>query len=420
MSVTFSPVLLPHHQKADGTNFYRIRVTHKRMHRYLKTSICVEQKNLTRGGKVRDTFIIDQVDDLVRRMRRIASEITAAELNAMDIDEVVRFVEARLVKPQEFRLDFVEFGMKVAEKKSPGTASVYRVALNALVRFFSGRHPDISEITVRNLRAFEEFIRAEPVVKVNWRTGEAMKINKTKGTRAPSQYLASLRHIYRAARAEFNDPDLGKFVLPVDPFEYYTVPKIPSSRHRDIPVEVIQKMIDTRSELTDRVRLAIDAFLISFSLMGMNAADMYECAKPRDGILHYCRKKTAGRRDDKAEMYVRIEECVRPILAEYKDSDRAFRYHRIYSNKDTFTTALNQGLKIWCRRYGQEPFTFYSARHSWATIGHGKRCNIPMVLISAGLCHVPASNNTDQVYVRLDWEQVWDANAKILSLFDWE
>lgn len=420
MSVTISAVLLDHQRKADGTNFYRIRITHQRKHRYLKTNICIEPGDLGRGGKLNNSAKIDLRDNLLKRMRNAAAAIDLYELKTMTIDEVVRQIESRMVDPEQFRLDFVEFGRKLADKKSPGTAGVYHTSLNALLRFFKLRHPDISEINVRNLRKFEEFIRNEPVVKVNWRTGESTKIAKTKGSRAPSQYLAAIRHIYKAARIEYNDPDTGKFLIPVDPFEYYSVPRIPASRHRDIPVEVIQQMIDTRHELTGRVRMAVDAFLISLGLMGMNAVDLYSCAKPKKGILHYCRTKTANRRDDGAEMFIRIEDSIRNIIKDYTGENRAFDYYTRYSNEETFTTALNQGLAIWCRRYSREKFTFYSARHSWATIGRSKRCNIDKGLITIGLCHVSPTRDTDDIYARIDWELLWDANAKILSVFDWK
>lgn len=420
MSVTISAVLLSHQRKADGTNFYRIRITHQRKHRYIKTNICIEPGDLGRGGKLNNSAKIDLRDDLLKRMRNAAAAIDSYDLKTMTVDEVVRQIESRMVDPEQFRLDFIEFGRKLADKKSPGTAGIYRTSLNALLRFFKLRHPDISEINVRNLRKFEEFIRNEPVVKVNWRTGESKKIAKTKGSRAPSEYLAALRHIYKAARIEYNDPDTGKFLIPVDPFEYYSVPRIPAAKHRDIPVETIQMMIDTRCELDGRVKMAIDAFLISFGLMGINAVDLYRCDKPVKGILRYNRTKTAPRRDDSAEMYVRVEECIKNIMKEYKGADRCFDYSRRYSNEGTFTTALNQGLDIWCTRYKQQRFTFYSARHSWATIGRGKRCNIDKGLITAGLCHVSDSKNADDVYIRQDWEQLWDANAKILSVFDWK
>lgn len=420
MSTTVKALLLDHQKKDDGTNYFRIRVTHQRKSRYIKTNICVGPEDYTRSGSLKSGGKKDLATNLELRMRGVIDAMDMYDLKAMTIGEVVEALEAKLEVPEDFRLDFVEFGRKIADKKSPGTANIYHTSLNALVRFFKGRNPDIGEITVRNLRGFEEFLRREPVVKVNWRTGESKTLKKKKGARAPSQYIGALRHIYKSARMEFNDPDIGKFLLPVDPFEYYSVPRIPSAKHRDIPVEVIQHMIDTRHELKDRVRMAVDAFLISFGLMGMNAADMFICGKPKKGILRYNRKKTEDRRDDGAEMRVRVENCIRLIAKDYKGEDRMFDYYGRYANADTFTTALNQGLKIWCKRYDEDRFTFYSARHSWATIGRGKRCNIDKTLITAGLCHVDSSKNSDDVYIRQDWEQVWDANAKILSIFNWK
>ena len=166
--------------------------------------------------------------------------------------------------------------------------------------------------------------------------------------------------------------------------------------------------------------MAVDAFLISFGLQGMNAIDLYYCPKLKGNMLTYCRTKTTTRREDGAEMFLRVEECIRKIMDDYKDKERCFDYHRRYSNPGTFTTALNQGLARWCNMHGQDAFTFYSARHSWATIGRSKRCNIDKGLITAGLCHVSDSHNSDDVYIRLDWEMVWDANAKILAVFDWK
>lgn len=421
MAVTTTLVLLDHHWKENDTNLFRIRVTHKRKSRYLKTNIICHRLDLNRKGEVITEGIKDAVHDMEKKLRDIINSMDTFDLESMTIDEVAKAINAQLEKPERFRLDFVEFGMQVAQKKSEGNARTYTVALNALVRFFGGKNPDISEITVRNLRKFEEFLRNEKVVKVDWRTGVRRNIRKSKENgRAPSLYLSNIRHIYKCARIEFNDPDLGRFPIPVDPFEYYSVPKAPAAKHRDIPVEVIQMLIDTRRELTGRQRMAVDAFLISFGLCGMNATDMYHCGKvKKNGVLHYNRRKTADRRDDGAEMRVMVHPCIKEIMQEYKDDERAFSFHRTYSRMDSFSTALNVELKRWCNKYRQDTFTFYAARHSWATIGRGKRCNIDAKVITAGLCHVDQNNRVDDIYVNFDWEQLWDAQKKILDVFKW-
>lgn len=420
MGVTFKILLEERYKKADGSNFLRIRVTHQRRTKMIRTNIAILPEDLTRSGVIKNTDKNEMAADLVKRMRKAADSIDHYKLKAMTVEEVVEYIDAKLAEPEVFELDFFEYGQKIADKKKKGTGDVYRTSLNALLRFFKGRHPDIKEITVRNLYAFEEFIKNEPVVKVNWRTGKEKQLKKTKGRRATSQYIGAVRHIYNCAKKEYNDPDLGIFRIPNDPFAYYSVPQIPASTHKAIPVEVIQLMIDTRRELTHRVRMAVDAFLISFGLCGMNAADMYICAKAKKNIVHYFRSKTTDRKDDRAEMFVRIEPCIRMIMKDYQGNESLFDYAQRYANKDVFTTALNQGLRIWQKRYKQEDFTFYAARHSWGTIAGSSRCNIDDRVISVGMSHADERNKMNSIYVKFDWNQLYEANAKIMGVFKWK
>ena len=417
MATTLHPVLLDHHWKADGTNIVRIRVTHNRKLKYIKTNITVTKKDVNKKGEIKDYDLKILVEDLMRKFRATLNGMDMFVLQDMEIDKVVDLLNESL-KPDVFTLDFVDFGYRVAEKKSASNAKTYYTALNALVRFFEGRHPDISEITVRNLRAFEEYINNEKVVKVDWRKGTSRAIEKPKGTRAASLYISNIRAIYKQARIEYNDPDLGKFRIPNDPFEYYSLPKLPASKHRDLSPEVIQKMIDTRKSLTGKMRMAVDTFLISFALCGMNAADLFTAAKPKKDILYYQRMKTRNRRDDGAAMRVKIFPCIQKIMKDYADEERCFSYYTLYNNKDIFTTALNCGLRQWIAKYEQEDFTFYSARHSWGTIASSKKCKVDSKVVTIGLCHT--SNSVDDIYINFDWEQLWDAQETVLKVFNWK
>lgn len=422
MAVNFQAVVLPHQRKKDGTNVVRIRVTHNRESKWIKSNIVLSAKEQTKDGKPRSRAVMKPAEELIERMVEVVNSIDMFKLQKMTVDDLVKYINVALEEPDKFTLDFIEYGRKVAEKKrSRGTKQSYTVAMNALERFFKGKHPDISEITVRKLREFEEFLRNENTIRVNWRTGKIKTTKKEKGSRAVSLYLAAVRHVYHCARLDYNDPDLNLFPIPNDPFEYYSVPKEPMARHRDIPMEVIQLMIDTRQQYQRRVRVSLDAFLISFGLYGMNAIDMYTCVKPKRDIIIYNRTKTRNRRDDKSEMRVKIEPCIQKIMDDYKGRDRCFDFYERFASIDSFSQALNAGLQIWADNHKVEKFHFYSARHSWATIGAGKRCNIAWETISAGLCHVNrGTRRVDAIYINQDWEQIWDANKKILELFDWK
>lgn len=426
MSTSVNPVLLDHHWKDDGTNFYRLLLIHNRKKKYLKTNILVTKSDLSRGGKVKTLAVRTAIDDLVLRIRKIVADINMYDLESMSVEEVAKHIEIKEKAPEKFMLDFYDFGMTVACGKSEGTRVCYRSALNALLRFFKGRHPDISEITVRNLRAFEAYLRTEEtIVKNKFREGPIKpkkdKERKKKTDATYHAYLARLRHVYQCARMQFNDPDLGLFPLPVDPFDYYSVPKSPASQHRNLSVNTIQKMIDTRKSLEGSQRFAVDVFLISFGLCGINIADMFVCSKPNeDGILYYNRKKTEKRRGDKAEMRVKVYPCILEIMKEYLDDGQCFNFYKRFTMKKTMNKAVNIGLRKWQADNGEKDFTFYSARHSWATIGKSKLCNIDKGIITAGLCHVDANNKTDDVYIQFDWELLWDAQKKILDVFKWK
>jgi len=55
MGVMFQAVVLPHQRKADGTNMVRIRVTHKRESKWIKTNITLYPSDMTKAGKVKNS-----------------------------------------------------------------------------------------------------------------------------------------------------------------------------------------------------------------------------------------------------------------------------------------------------------------------------------------------------------------------------
>lgn len=419
MAITVDYVILPHLKKDDGTNFIRLRVTHKRKSKYIKTNIVIEPADLTRSGNLKNQGKEDLADDEVKKWRKVLAEVNTTSAEVMTVDDVVNYAKKRLSENEGFRLDFVAYGLSLAVKMKPSTAHNYRVALRSLVRYF-GHNPDISEITVKSMRGFEDHLRNEPRMVFYINKGIVKESKHEKGGRAVSSYIGDIRAIFNKARMEFNEPDRNYFPIPIDIFEYYKVPRPPVADHRDIPAGWVQMMIDQRKGLQGRERLGVDLFLLSFTLMGMNAVDMYEAReKPRDGVLHYFRTKTKDAKADRAEMFVRIEPVAREIMSDYLGRGRVFDFSERYATRLNFTVAINKGLRQWIARNGLEDFTFYSARHTWATIGASKRVGVDFALITEGLSHSDASRKMDMVYIRKDWERVWDANAKVLELFRW-
>ncbi|WP_285815618.1 hypothetical protein [Phocaeicola sartorii] len=157
--------------------------------------------------------------------------------------------------------------------------------------------------------------------------------------------------------------------------------------------------------------------------MGANVADLYE-AKPFDGdVWTYNRKKTRELRADRAEIHVRIPDCLRPFLDRLGSGTSSEWWlpvlHNSAVSSEKVTALLNKRLTRWAQVNGVPRFTMYAARHSWATIARSRSVGIDKATVDECLCHVGDYQMTD-IYAERDWSTLWEANDKVLSLFDWK
>lgn len=408
-SISFTPVVLAHHKRRNGAYNLKIRVTFKRKSSYFSTSVMVYPSDLTKNMELKGTEIKLKAMALVKELNDAVGDLTLTQLESMDVNGICDHIR-RVLNPESFRLDFLEYTLKQAAKKPSGTALCYRSMVSALKRYTGRDALDISEINVRFLRGFETFLGEE----ANY------KDKKEKKGRKVSQYLGAVHHIHNLARLEFNEPDTGIMRIPINPFDYYRVPAQKAASHRNKSVEFIQKMIDARSELKGRERLGVDVFLLSFALMGMNSPDLYEARPLKNGVIHYNRTKTRGRRGDDAEMRVKVEKCIAPLVDEYADpsGERLFNFHERYASFNGLTVAVNTGLRSWAKGAGEDAVTLYNARHSFATIAHSSKCGVDKSTVDECLCHASSMKMAD-IYIAKDWEVLFQANRKVLALFDW-
>lgn len=401
--VTFAPVIYSQYKRKDGTYTVKIRMTFKRQSKFISTNITLRPEQLTRSLKIRDDSARVKVNTLVLRMEKSISEIDFFSLDTMSIDDVAKYVTRH--QSGTFRLDFIEFGLLVVSEKNGKSGKNYRSALNAFVSFLGKDSIDISQVTSSLMRGFEKWLVQKH--------GE--------GSRAVSLYTSSIAFIHRQARLRYNNEEIGEQFIK-NPFDFYRPPKQRKSQHRSKDAQLIREMIIRRKDLSRRERLGVDVYLLSFCLMGMNCPDLYECAFPDNGVLRYFRHKTTARREDKAEMRVRIDSRIMTIVEEYRDSKRAraFDFYHRYSAYENLGTAVNIGLRQFEERIGLgERLTLYSARHTWASLARNA-AHISKDLVDDCLCHVDKDMKVADIYIRKDWNLFWEANAKVLDLFDWD
>lgn len=119
-------------------------------------------------------------------------------------------------------------------------------------------------------------------------------------------------------------------------------------------------------------------------------------------------------------MKIRVEPCIWPLVEKYRDpyDERLFRFHYWYPSETAFNNAIQYGLEQIEQAIGAEHFTFYAARHSWASLGRGK-AGVDKYTIHEGLNHKDPEMKVTDIYTERAWHLIWQANAEILALFDW-
>ena len=399
--ITIAPYIRPDRKRPDGTYTILMRITCNRKSRYLQTSEIANSAQLTKSLAIKDPELQLRLLTLEAKMRSAVADLDMFTLEKMDIDEIVSYMNKRILG--DFHLEFCKFWEEAISDKPEGTRGYYMIALHSLQRFIGTDTIDISRITSRFMREYEEWL----VKKYG------------KGARAVTMYTAAVKHVHSLARKKYNNDELGETLIR-NPFELYTPPESkPAEKNRKLDVSVIQGMINMRQQLTGLERRAVDAFLLSFGMMGMNAPDILSCKPPKKDIIIYNRQKTRGQRPDKAEMHVLIDEHIRPLYEEYAEDDgiHAFIFHRFYCNFKQFNRALSFGLRKYRGRMSIPDLDFYCARHTWGTLA--RRLGIEKATVNEALVHVGEFRITD-IYAERNWALAWEANKKVLDLFQWQ
>ena len=406
------------YKRADGTYNIRVRVTHNRQYKRLSTNLYATAADLTKSLKIKNHILIDHVNAIISQYRKISHEM-GFSTDSMSIDEFVEELQLRLNGGERFRLNFIKFADDEIAKMKKGTADIYKPAFSSLKRFIKRDTLDISEINKSFLQEFETHIKNEPSHRGANRKFTP-KEQQPKGDRAISAYLTCLRAIFNKARDKYNDDDRGIIRIPHYPFKNFKIKAEPLTRKRAISVAEIQSIIDLPAQ-GRRFDLARDCFLISLALMGMNSADLFFAEPSKLGVITYQRQKTKDRRRDKAELKIRIESCIVALIEKYRDKDgkRLFTFYHNYSNHKTFNRAINKGLKQIGVKLGIEKLEYYAARHSWATLACSAAVGIDKATVHEALNHVDDKMKVTDIYIDRDWSVIWDANRKVLALFDW-
>ena len=404
--------------KVDGTYNVKIRFTLDRKVKRLSTNLFVTQQDLTKSLKFKeDTSIKREIDRLVLYYREQCLKLQLDQ-NHYSLDEIIEFLNGEQEKQQT--IDFIKFSREWIASATIKGAPNYTTAINALVRFVGKEELDINLITLEFFEQFKAFLIGER----DARTKKLMQQGKrVTSNRTLSLYLVSIKKLFSEAKRKFNKKDKNLILIPNSPFEDFKIPKQEATRKRAISVDIIKKLwklpykdMKKGYKSTCRYNLAKDCFILSFCLMGINSADLYNATEMKGNTIVYNRTKTKARRLDGAKMMVDIPKIVQPLIDKYKDSTgkRLFNFYQFYGDEKTFNKAINSGLKEIGSILEVDDLEYYAARHSWATIALNK-VGIDKYIVHAALNHIDDSMKVTDIYIERDFVNENKANAKVVK-----
>lgn len=397
---TFKAVIKKDNKRVDGTWKVFIRFTHERKVRFIPTSMYVTKKDITSSFKIKNAIIIEHCDSLINEYRKRINRLEL-ELNPLDVDTIVKFICSN---DDGSGISFTEFANKWIKSNSGKKGILnYKTALNAFSSFLGRENVMCSEMTVKMMKGFEEFLKGRP--------------------RAQSVYPIYLKVIFNAAREYYNDEDSG-IVKIKNTLARYSAPKQGVAKKRALDVDVIRKIFSLPYEETHKIDrynrrdLALDCFKLSFCLMGINTADLYNATDFDGKVIVYYRTKTKDRRNDNAEIQIDVPSCIMPIVEKYRGVGRVFEFHKKYYDMKSFNKAVNIGLKEVGKEVGIDNLQFYAARHSMATIAVND-VGISKYVVNDMLNHTDQALRVTELYIKKDFKAINEANKKLLEyVFD--
>ena len=393
---TFKAIIKKEKIRSDKTWNVVIRFTHERKVRYISTTMYVSKKDLTSSFKIKNQFILDKCEELIKVYRNKVN-ILNLELNSMYIDSIVEYIKK---KDDKNGIDFVSFARNWCRSHTEikGIKN-YLSALNSFCTFFGRETIMCSEITVQKMKEYEEYLS-----------------NKK---RAQSLYTNAIIRLFLEAREYYNDEDNGITRIKQNLSKFK--PKQQNvAEKRALSVDEIRNIFTLSYDNKDirghnsRHDLALDCFRLSFCLMGMNSADLYNVTEFDGEYITYYRTKTKDRRNDNARMVVRVHPIIKPLVEKYCGNERVFNFCERFSSMGDLNRSINIGLKEIGQKTGIDNLQFYSARHSMATIAINK-VGIPIYVVNEMLCHVDSKLRVTELYIKKDYSIINEANFKLIA-----
>lgn len=391
-------------RRSDGLWPVYLRIIHNRHTGYINTGMLVDEHGLTSKGRVKDSFVLRRCMEMIEDY---AARLNRRDVSSWDLHQVKAFLlggkERRAESFSDYARGYIE---RMEAAGSENNAKVYRAAVNSLERHLGSGDVAFADVTREAVLAW---------------------IARLAGTRrARKTYPMCVRQIFREAVLSSQDP--GSEIAPIayDPFSRIEIPQPEAPRKKAMDVALCRRVfaLEFAEGMKGRRKAEVsrDVALLSFCLGAINTVDLYKLRKSdlRGGILCYRRSKTSGRRADGAYMEMRVPPRAAALLEKYaaaEGSEMLLSFSARYSSARVFAVNVGQGMDVingLLGLDGGERLTFYSFRHTWATIARNE-CGASLSEVGFAMNHLQHDAVT-RGYVKPDFSPAWRLNEAVLDV----
>lgn len=411
-----TPVVLENEKANFEGNFnVKIRIGHKSKNAYLETNLFIGKKDIGKDRKIKTPWVVEHATDTLKKLNSYLSQLRGSieDLNAVEIKQKLIDFENKKYESQSEEIDFLGFCKSFIEKKKASSkassARTLTTVYNSLVDYFQSTSIPISSINYSFLIKYESHLTSErTLIRNNHGDREVTSVKKGVSDAGLHNHMRDLRLLFNEARNYYNDEDMGIIRIPHYPFKKYKVGTAPLTEHRDRPVEEIVKIRDAEVESGSRAELARDLCMLSFYLLGMNAADLYELPERTGERIKYNRAKTRAKRKDNALISVKVVPEARPLLNKY-----AGQLQKRYSSSNGLNKAIDKGLEVLSRITGIPDIDFYDIRHCVGTWARNI-CGYSKDDVASALNQ--NERTVTDTYIAPDWSTIDRVQASLIQL----
>lgn len=372
-------------KRADGTHPIRLAVNHHGGTAFISLGQFIKKdewdKRVCRVRKRPDRdsindYLLDRLNFYNKMMMQAQcrysyrGDITARQLRDLIVSEAEPHVNTPTLL-HDVLLRFISRDMR------PSTRRNYESTWRAVERFDNSA----DRLTLEN-------VSRDWVERFNLFLASEGKIQNTRTIR--------LRHI----AAVFNyaiDLELTSNY----PFRRFNL-SLTETKYRDLSVDEMREVLS--ADVPPRRKHLLDAFRLSFYLIGINTNDMFNLTESNivRGRLEYKRLKTGK------NYSILLQPEALELIAKYKGKAKLLSFCERYKTSCSFSVSLNTALHDI-----KDGMTMYYARHTWATLAF--RLGISKDTISLALGHSFGVRVTS-TYINTDLSRVDEANRRVL---DW-